>query len=168
MQQLAEAVGERVGAIPREVLTLRLGNVAFGIDISHIQEIRSYEQPSRIPGAPPRVLGVSKFHDALVPIFDLRTQFGLTAEYGSSTATVVLRLGNRTVGVVVDAVSDVLTLAPDQLKPVSEFSGGLETTHISGFAILGEGEGARILVLVNIEGLFAAHESELESLGPAA
>ncbi len=82
------AVAARATAAPIEVLTLRLGAEEYGIDILRVQEIRSYEQPTRIAVAPPHVLGVTNLRGVIVPIIDLRCRFGLEAAYGSDTVNV--------------------------------------------------------------------------------
>ena len=155
-----QAVAARAVAAPNEVLTLRLGAEEYGIDILRVQEIRSYEQPTRIAGAPPHVLGVTNLRGVIVPIIDLRCRVGLDAVYGSDTVSVVLAVAGRTVGAVVDAVSDVVALTPAHIKPAPEFSGATATTHITGIATLGEGAGARMLVLLDIEQLMGC-----ESIG---
>ena len=155
------AVAAKATAAPIEVLTLRLGAEEYGIDILRVQEIRSYEQPTRIAGAPPHVLGVTNLRGVIVPIIDLRCRFGLEAAYGSDTVSVVLAVGGRTVGAVVDAVSDVVALAPAQVRPAPEFSSAVDTGHITGIATLGEGDDARMLILVDIEQLMASHEMGL-------
>lgn len=123
-----------------------------------MQEIRSYEQPTRIAGAPLHALGVTNLRGVNVPIVDLRCRFRLDASFGSGTVTVVLGMAGRRVGAVVDAVSDVVALTPAQIKPAPEFSGAVDTGHITGIATLGEGNGARMLILVDIEQLMTSRE----------
>ncbi len=157
--QELDAVAASAAAAPNEVLTLRLGAEEYGIDILRVQEIRSYEQPTRIAGAPPHVLGVTNLRGVIVPIVDLRSRFGLDAQFGSGTVTVVLAVGGRTVGAVVDAVSDVVALAPAQIKPAPAFGSAIDAGHITGIATLGEGKGARMLILADIQALM--HGSEV-------
>jgi purine-binding chemotaxis protein CheW len=137
------AVACKALAAPREVLTSRLGGEEYGVDILRVQEIRSREQPTWLGSAPPHVLGATNLRGVIVPIVDLRCRFGLDAACGSDTVTVVLGLGGRTVGAVVDAVSDVVALAPEQIKPAPAFNGAIESSHITGIATLGKGERAR-------------------------
>jgi purine-binding chemotaxis protein CheW len=150
-------------AAPREVLTLRLGGEEYGIDILRVQEIRSYEQPTRRAGAPPHVLGVTNLRGVIVPIVDLRRSFGLDAALDSNTVTVVLGVGGRTVGAVVDAVSDVVALASEQVKPAPSFNGAIESSHITGIATLGEGARARMLILLDIVHLMTEQHMGLVS-----
>lgn len=155
-EQEVRALASGARAAPNEVLTLRLGAEEYGIDILRVQEIRSYEQPTRIAGAPGHVLGVTNLRDVIVPIVDLRCRFGLAAAFGGDTVTVVLGIGGRTVGAVVDAVSDVVALMPEHVKPAPEFSGAVDAGHITGIATLGNGDRARMLILVDIAALMSA------------
>ncbi|MDO9093526.1 MAG: chemotaxis protein CheW [Rubrivivax sp.] len=161
MAEEVRAVAAKALAAPREVLTLRLGGEEYGIDILRVQEIRSYEQPTRLAGAPPHVLGVTNLRGVIVPIVDLRCRFGLDVACGSDTVTVVLAVGGRTVGAVVDAVSDVVALTPAQIKPAPAFSGVIDAGHITGIATLGDGERARMLILLDIEQLMSGADMGL-------
>jgi purine-binding chemotaxis protein CheW len=148
-------------ASPREVLTLRLGAEEYGIDILKVQEIRSFEQPTRIANAPPHILGVTNLRGVIVPIVDLRASFGLATGFDAGTVTIVLNVASRTVGAVVDAVSDVLALAAGQIRPAPEFNSSIASKHITGIATLGEGERARMLILLDIEQLIAVPDMGL-------
>lgn len=140
------------GAV-REVLTLRLGTESYGIDILCVQEIRSFERPTRIAGAPEYFLGVTDLRGVIVPIVDLRRRFGLDPIIDGNTVTVVLSLGPRTVGVVVDGVSDVLELRSAQIKPAPPIGGAIDSSHITGIATLGQDGHARTLILIDIASL---------------
>jgi purine-binding chemotaxis protein CheW len=148
-------------AAPHEVLTLRLSAEEYGIDILRVQEIRSYEPPTRIANAPAHVLGVTNLRGVIVPIVDLRCRLGLDAAYGPGTVTVVLNVAGRTVGAVVDAVSDVVQLGTDDVKPAPEFSGAIDARHITGIGTLGQGDQARLLILMDIEQLMGGAEMGL-------
>jgi purine-binding chemotaxis protein CheW len=145
-------------AAPYEMLALGLGGEEYGIDILRVQEIRSYEKPTRIAGAPPHVLGVTNLRGVIVPIVDLRCRFGLVSVYDSGTVTVLLDVGGRTVGAVVDAVSDVVALKAEQITPAPAFSSAIDASHITGIATLGEGERARMLILLDIAALITGAE----------
>jgi purine-binding chemotaxis protein CheW len=148
-------------AVPHEVLTLRLGAEEYAIDILRVQEIRSFEPPTRIAGAPAHVLGVTNLRGVIVPIVDLRCRLGLDPAYGAGTVTVVLNVAGRTVGAVADAVSDVVALESGQVKAAPEFSGAIDARHITGIGTLGEGDKARMLILVDIEQLMSGAEMGL-------
>lgn len=132
----------------REFLAFKLGNEEYGIDILRVQEIRSYEQPTRMVNAPECMLGVLNLRGVIVPIIDMRIKFRLkAADYDKFTVTIVLNLGSRVVGMVVDAVSDVITLAPEQLRPVPAFSGAVDAASVLALGAVGD----RMLILLDIE-----------------
>lgn len=144
--------------IPREFLAFKLGTEEYGIDILRVQEIRSYEPPTRIANAPDFLLGVINLRGVIVPIADLRVKFELAqAECGSHTVVIVLRLGARTVGIVVDAVSDVISFTPEQLRPVPEFGTQFDTRHLLAMGALD----GRLLILMDIEQLMASADMGL-------
>ena len=106
-----------------EFLTFRLGAEEYGIDILRVQEIRSYEQPTRIANAPAFIKGVVNLRGVIVPIIDLRLKLNCdTAEYNTFTVVVVLNVRGRVVGAVVDSVSDVLALTPAQIRTAVRFA----------------------------------------------
>ena len=142
----------------REFLAFKLGPEEYGIDILRVQEIRSYEAPTRIANAPAFIKGVVNLRGVIVPVVDMRLKFNLErADYDASTVVIVLNIGNRVVGMVVDAVSDVITLTPDQLRPVPEFSSAVEAEHLLAIGAVGE----RMLILVDIEKLMSSAEMGL-------
>ena len=136
-----------------EYLSFRIGAGEYGIDILRVQEIRGFEQPTRLAGAPESMCGVLNLRGAIVPIVDLRIHFGMEAHHDALTVTVVLNMKGQTVGVVVDAVSDVVAFSRDQIQPVPVFNGTIDTAHITGIATLRQGETGRMLILVDIEQL---------------
>lgn len=162
LQPEVQAVAAHAAGAPNEVLTLRLGAEEYGINILRVQEIRSFEQPTRIANAPPHILGVTNLRGVIVPIVDMRLRFGLPAEVGTGTVTIVVNVGGRTVGVVVDAVSDVLALAAEQIKPVPEFGGAIDAQHITGIGTVEQGGSPRMLILVDIEQLLAGADVGLD------
>jgi len=136
-----------------EYLSFRLGAEEYGIDILRVQEIRGFEQPTRLAGAPESMCGVLNLRGVIVPIIDLRVHFGIEARRDALTVTVVLNMNRQTVGVVVDSVSDVVAFGGDQIQPVPAFNDTIDTGHITGIATLGQGESERMLILVDIEQL---------------
>jgi purine-binding chemotaxis protein CheW len=141
-----------------EFLTFRLGAEEYGIDILKVQEIRSYEQPTRIANAPAFIKGVVNLRGVIVPIVDLRIKLGCdTAEYNSFTVVIVLNVKGRVVGAVVDSVSDVLALDAQTIKPAPEMSSAVDTSFITGIGSVGD----RMLILMDIEGLMASAEMGL-------
>ena len=151
-----------VHGAPREYLSFKLGAEEYGIDILKVQEIRSYEQPTRIANAPPFIKGVVNLRGVIVPIVDLRLKLGCeTAEYDSFTVVIVLNVRGRVVGAVVDSVSDVLALDKDTVKPAPEMSSAVDTSFITGIGTVKNGEEHRMLILMDIEGLMASDEMGL-------
>ena len=141
-----------------EFLTFRLGAEEYGIDILKVQEIRSYEQPTRIANAPAFIKGVVNLRGVIVPIVDLRLKLACeTAEYNSFTVVIVLNVKGRVVGAVVDSVSDVLALDKDTIKPAPEMSSAVDSGFITGIGSVGD----RMLILMDIEGLMASAEMGL-------
>jgi len=138
-----------------ELLTFSLGSEYYGVDILKVQEIRGYDTVTRIPDAPPWIKGVINLRGAIVPVIDLRIKFRLeTVAYNEFTVMIILNLASRIVGIVVDGVSDVTRLTPEQVKPAPEFGAGLDTRYIAGLGALED----RMLILVDIERLLQAED----------
>ena len=143
-----------------EFLTFRLGGEEYGIDILRVQEIRSYEPPTRIANAPHFIKGVVNLRGVIVPIIDLRLKLGCeTAEYNAFTVVIVLNVKGRVVGAVVDSVSDVLELTREHIKPAPEMNGNIDGNFITGIGSVGE----RMLILMDIEGLMSSADMGLIS-----
>jgi purine-binding chemotaxis protein CheW len=131
-----------------EYLTFTLGAEDYALDILNVQEIRSYERPTAMPGVPAFVKGVVNLRGAIVPIADLRVKFALCeAKYDALTVVIIMNVGDRTVGVVVDGVSDVVGVSAEQIRPAPDFATALDARYLAGL-ILAED---RMLVLVDIE-----------------
>ncbi|MCQ4347271.1 chemotaxis protein CheW [Pseudomonas stutzeri] len=145
-------------AQPREFLVFSLGDEEYAIDILKAQEIRGYENVTRIASAPPFIKGVTNLRGVIVPIVDLRIKFNLDrVEYDGQTVVIVVNVSGRVVGVVVDGVSDVLSLTPEQIKPAPEFGLSLSSDYLSGLASLD----SRMLVLVDIDKMLTSEEMAL-------
>jgi len=156
MKVKEHAIGEDTGG--EEYLAFTLGREEYGIDILKVQEIRGYETVTRIANAPDFIKGVINLRGIIVPIVDLRIKFQLDrVEYNQYTVVIILNLTDRVVGIVVDGVSDVLTLQSQQIKPAPEFSGALDTEYIRGLGSIDE----RMLILVDIDKLMSSGEMGL-------
>jgi purine-binding chemotaxis protein CheW len=141
-----------------EFLTFRLGNEEYGIEILKVQEIRSYEPPTRIANAAPFFKGVVNLRGVIVPIVDLRLKFGCeNADYNSFTVVIVLNIRGRVVGAVVDSVSDVLELPGDAVHPAPQINAAVDTSYITGIANVTD----RMLILMDIESLMSSAEMGL-------
>jgi purine-binding chemotaxis protein CheW len=142
----------------QEFLTFMLGGEEYAIDILKVQEIRGYDAVTPIAHAPEFIKGVINLRGAIVPIIDLRIKFGLgTAEYTPFTVVVVLNVGSRVVGIVVDAVSDVIAVREAQMQPPPELSKAVDLRYITALAMLAE----RMLIVVDIEGLMLSADMAL-------
>ena len=146
----------------QEFLTFTLGSEEYAIDILRVQEIRGYAQVTAIANSPAFIKGVINLRGAIVPIVDLRIKFNLASvTYDPFTVVIILNVLNRIVGIVVDSVSDVLALMPNDIKPAPEFGGSFDTQYLMGLATVEE----RMLILVNIEQLMSSQEMALLNEG---
>ena len=142
----------------QEFLVFTLGDEEYGIDILKVQEIRGYDQVIRIANTPAFIKGVTNLRGVIVPIVDLRIKFSqVDVDYNDNTVVIVLNFGQRVVGIVVDGVSDVLSLTAEQIRPAPEFAVTLSTEYLTGLGALGD----RMLILVNIEKLLNSEEMAL-------
>jgi len=159
------AAGSHAHAVhgtPREVLSFKLGAEEYGIDILKVQEIRGYEPPTRIANAPSFMKGVVNLRGVIVPIVDMRVRFALDdVKYDAFTVVIILNVAGRTVGIVVDSVSDVLELHGDQIKPAPEFNGSIDSTYITGLGTVKTGDAERMLILMDIEQMLSSAEMGL-------
>ncbi|SFF44106.1 purine-binding chemotaxis protein CheW [Fontimonas thermophila] len=146
-----------------EFLTFRLGDEEYGVDILKVQEIRGYDTVTRIPDAPAFIKGVINLRGTIVPVVDLRMKLSVgRVAYDAFTVMIILNLGRRIVGVVVDSVSDVIALKPDQVRPAPEIGTVIDTRHIIGIGTIDE----RMLILLDIERLMLSADMQL--VGQAA
>ncbi|MBI5721856.1 MAG: chemotaxis protein CheW [Burkholderiales bacterium] len=151
-----------VGTQGGEFLTFRLGAEEYGIDILRVQEIRSYEVPTRIANVPEFIKGVVNLRGVIVPIVDLRLKLGCpSAEYNTFTVVVVLNVRGRVVGAVVDSVSDVLELPKDQVKPAPALHSSVDSSFITGIGTVKNGDAQRMLILMDIEALMSSADMGL-------
>src|SRR5882757_8525757 len=120
-----ERIGKATATKVNEFLTFKLGGQEYGIDILKVQEIRGYDTVTRIANAPAFIKGVINLRGNIVPIVDMRIKFNLQqVRYDAFTVVIILNVAKRVVGMVVDGVSDVLTLSPAQIRPAPEFGTG--------------------------------------------
>ncbi len=141
-----------------EFLAFTLGKEEYGIDILKVQEIRGYEAVTRIANAPDFVKGVVNLRGIIVPIVDMRIKFNLgEPTYDQFTVVIILNIGGRVMGMVVDSVSDVITLSPEQIKPAPEMGTAFNTDYLIGLGTLDE----RMLILIDIDKLMSSAEMGL-------
>lgn len=149
--------------ISSEYLTFKLGEEEYGVPILNVQEIRRYEATTRIANAPPFIKGVINLRGTIVPIVDMRIKLALcNVEYNDLSVVIILNVADRVVGMVVDGVSDVLTLSAEQVRPSPDFSSAVDTKYITGLGTVDE----RMLILVDIEKLMSSGDMALFENGP--
>lgn len=141
-----------------EFLAFTLGREEYGIDILKVQEIRGYEAVTRIANAPNFLKGVINLRGIIVPIVDMRIKFNLgVPTYDQLTVVIILNIDGRVVGMVVDSVSDVMTLLPEQVRPAPEMGTTFSGDYLIGLGTLEE----RMLILVDINKLMSSPEMGL-------
>src|ERR1700693_4582326 len=141
-----------------EVLAFTLGQEEYGLSILKVQELRGYDSVTRIANAPDFIKGVVNLRGVIVPIIDMRIKFNLgTPTYDQFTVVIILNISGRTIGMVVDSVSDVITLTSQQLKPPPQMGSALDTEYLIGLGTLDD----RMLILVDIDKLMSSGEMGL-------
>ena len=141
-----------------EFLSFTLGQEDYGIDIQKVQELRGYDTVTRIANAPEHIKGVVNLRGIIVPIIDMRIKFNLgTPSYDQFTVVIILNISNRVMGMVVDSVSDVITLKPEQIKPAPSMGSVLDTEYLMGLGTLDE----RMLILIDLDRLMSSDEMGL-------
>ena len=153
LEERAEAGKEGM----QEYLSFHLGEEEYGIDILRVQEIRAYEKATRIPNTPEFIKGVINLRGTIVPIVDLRVKFKGEAKYDEFTVVIILSVSDRMIGIVVDAVSDVMTLTAEQIRPAPAFGADIDAQFITGLGTVGE----RMLILTDVERLMTSRELQL-------
>ena len=158
-----EAVNASVA--DHEYLTFTLGSEEYGVDILKVQEIRGYDQVTRLPGAPEFVKGAINLRGLIVPVVDMRLKFRLSqATYDDTTVMIVLSVAGRTIGIVVDGVSDVLRLDAAQVRAVPDLGSAIDRQFLTGLGVVDE----RMLILLDIERLMTSEEMGLVEQSIAA
>jgi purine-binding chemotaxis protein CheW len=133
-----------------EVLSFKLGQEEYGISILKVQEIRGYESVTKIANTAEHIKGVINLRGIIVPIIDMRIKFRLgTPVYDEFTVVIIMNIGTQVMGMVVDSVSDVVTLSPEQIKPAPAMGTALNADYLTGLGTLDE----RMLILVDIDKL---------------
>jgi len=162
MTEQAEIVAERAGVVAgsSQYLTFLLGTEQYGVEILRVQEIRGYSAVTPIPNTPAFIRGVINLRGTVVPVVDLRAKFSMEAtEYNKFTVIIVVTVGVRVIGLVVDAVSDVLDIPAAEIRTAPDLGVRVDTRFISGMATVGD----RMTVLLDIERLLS--DDEVAALG---
>ena len=152
---------EEQGSVNDQFLTFQIADEIYGVDILKVQEIKGWEPVRKIPNTPEFIKGILNLRGSIVPIIDLRKRFGMdTAEYTAVTVVIVLsvEVGNEshTMGIVADAVSDVLDVKPEAIKKTPNLGSKIDTRYIRGMVV-----GERMVMLLHADKLLNPEEFAL-------
>ena len=144
-----------------QFITFTIGSEEYGVDIMAVREIKGWPTTTAIPNAPPHVRGVINLRGIIVPIFDLRARFGMgLTEPTKMHVVVIVNIGVKTVGLLVDTVSDIISVEPDAIRAVPDMGSQIEDSFLDGLVALPE----RMVTLVSLEGLFRSRATGLASI----
>jgi purine-binding chemotaxis protein CheW len=151
----AQAIETTTNEEQQEFLTFVLGEENYALDIMTVKEIRGYENVTKIANAPNYIKGVLNLRGDIVPIIDLRIKFQVgKATYDEFTIVIMLMIGERVVGIVVDEVSDVIKVNEQHIKPPPEFGVAFDSAYLHGLTTVNE----QMIILVNIQKLISSDE----------
>lgn len=155
----AIAVDAQDGGGVSQIVSFRLANEEYGVDIMRVQEIILPGQITKMPEVPDYVCGLINLRGHVIPIVDLRKRFGLpAAENNEHTRIIVVNVATKTIGIVVDAVNEVLRINLEQVEPPPSSIAGIDNAYIRGLVKFNE----KLLILLNIENLLSqAEEAKL-------
>jgi purine-binding chemotaxis protein CheW len=131
-----------------QYLIFRLGAEEYAVEILRVQEIKGFSTVTPIPYAPPQIKGVINLRGSVVPVIGLRERFGMPSlAYDKTTVIVVVNIGAKVIGIVVDAVTDVLAIGRENLDTAPDLGPDIDTSFIVGMARLAE----RLVVVLDVE-----------------
>lgn len=138
-----------------QYVTFLVNGRSYGIEITDVREIKGWTEPTELPNAPHAMKGVLNLRGVIVPIFDLRACFSQGAvEASEEHVVIIVALGDRLIGILVDAVSDILTLEPGDVLPVPAMDAGVDQTFLSGLVSRED----RLVALLKLDELFAIED----------
>jgi len=147
------------GENTHQFITFTLGDEEYGIDIMVVREIKGWTNTTMIPNAPSHVRGVINLRGVIVPIFDLRARFGMGMTTPTNTHVVIIvATGTRTIGLLVDTVSDIISVDPAAIRPIPEMGLPTDDRFLSGLVALDD----RMVTLVSLSGLFSSPTAGLD------
>ncbi|MEC9291402.1 MAG: chemotaxis protein CheW [Pseudomonadota bacterium] len=139
-----------------QFLTFELNNEMYGVDILKVQEIRGWTEVTNIPNAPHFIRGVVNLRGAIVPILDMRRRFNMDElVFTHQTVVIVVNVSDRTIGMVVDGVSDVVNIPMEELRPAPDFGTGIDASFLQGLAPIDE---ENMAIILNIDEMLQACE----------
>lgn len=146
-----------------QFLTFQLGEELYGVDILRVQEIKGYTAVTKIPNTPAHIKGVLNLRGTIVPIVELRTKFGMeTIDYTMFTVIIVVVVREKIMGLVVDAVSDVLNIDKKDIQPAPQFGASVDVSFLNGIGKSGD----RLVALLDMDRLLS--EGDLQEATAAA
>ena len=138
-----------------QLVTFTLGDEYYGVDILKVRELISYSAPSVLPNVPRCIKGVINLRGLIVPIVDLRAKFGMPdVQYDQYTVVIIVQVGEKLIGIIVDSVSDVIFLRDDQKQETPEFSRNIDTAFIEGMGQIKE----EMVILLSVERMLSEEE----------
>ena len=157
--QIGAQADHQFGKNSEQLLTFILAGEEYGVDILRVQEIKGWDSVTPIPNTPKHILGVINLRGTIVPIIDLRLRFNLDSiAYGPTTVVIMLKVmseeRSRTMGIVVDGVSDVYNLGQDAMKPPPDFGSVISVDFVKGLATVGE----HMVIVLDIDHLLNSGE----------
>jgi purine-binding chemotaxis protein CheW len=142
----------------KKFVTFTLGGEEYGVEVSYVREVRRYEGATRIANTPEFIKGVINLRGVIVPVVDLRIKFHTgTPKYDEFTVNIIVEIGSRLIGMVVDSVSDVVDLSEEEIKPAPAFKSYLGTQYVLGLGTIGD----RMIILIDIANLLTSDEMQL-------
>jgi purine-binding chemotaxis protein CheW len=150
-------VEHAVAGAEMQLVVFELGDESYGVDISRVQDINRMQEITEIPHAPESVVGVINLRGRVIPVIDLRKRFGLPdAVHTKDTRIVVVHLEGNLIGVIVDAVSQVLRIPADIVEPPSPVLAGVDSRYLRGIAKLDD----RLVILLDLDFVLSRREQE--------
>lgn len=144
-----------------QFIAFRIGKEEYGVDIMSVREIKGWAPATRLPNSPHYVRGVINLRGLMVPIYDLRARFGGgETEITRTHVIIILKVGERVFGVLVDGVSDILTIPEDQIKPAPEMDQTVDSAYLRGLVTIQE----RMVALLVLDRLFASADVDEQKL----
>lgn len=157
-QASVQMQGDATGT--RQLVSFRLAQEEYGVEITKVQEIILVGEITRVPQTPPYIKGLINLRSTVIPIVDLRSRFGLPEEDATDeTRIMVVNVAGKTIGIIVDAVSEVLRISQEQIAPPPPTVAGLGRDYLIGLARLEN----RLLILLDIDKILGDHETSLDA-----
>jgi purine-binding chemotaxis protein CheW len=158
-EQTRETAKAEIKGVAQQFLTFTVGHEEYGVNIMTVREIKGWTETTRLPNTPEYMRGVVNLRGLIIPIFDLRARFtGKLTDANSKHVIIVLTAGTRTVSILADTVSDILTVNSNEIKPAPEVETTVDQRYVTGLIAVGE----RMVVVLDIEKLLSKSLEHIE------